>query len=123
MIQVYRFDLVTCCLVDEHLPDTGPLYAEAQRLMAPDAFFVLVSFHPFFIMRTGIPTHFDDASGRSVAIETHVHLLSHHVSAATNVGLSLREMHEGSIDRDWLHIKPGWSKYLGWPFSCVTVWS
>jgi SAM-dependent methyltransferase len=29
------YDLVTCGLVDEHLPDLGPLYLEARRLLRP----------------------------------------------------------------------------------------
>ena len=49
---------------------------------APGGRFVLVGFHPHFIIASGMPTHFDDAeSGEPVAIETHVHLLSDHVAA------------------------------------------
>ena len=29
----HAYDLVTCCLVDEHLPTLGPLYTEAGRLL------------------------------------------------------------------------------------------
>jgi len=116
------YDIVICCLVDEHLPDLAPLYAEAERLMKPGGCFVLVGFHPFFIMRTGMPTHFDDPSGKPVAIETHVHLLSDQVAAAAAAGLTLTEMHEAIVDRGWLQSKPGWEKFLDWPFSFVAVW-
>jgi SAM-dependent methyltransferase len=58
------YDLVMTCLVDEHLAEVGPLYAEAARIAQDQAAFALVGFHPFFIMATGMPTHFE-ASNRS----------------------------------------------------------
>src|SRR6185312_1852868 len=70
------YDLITVCLVDEHLADLRPLYLEAFRLASPGAFLALVAFHPHFIMASGMPTHYTSASGEPVAIETHVHLLS-----------------------------------------------
>src|SRR5262249_36046507 len=73
------YDLVTTCLVDEHLRDLRPLYREASRLARPRGLYVLVGYHPHFIMTAGIPTHFDRAPGESVAIETYVHLISDHV--------------------------------------------
>src|SRR5262249_28861843 len=73
------YDVAVCCLVDEHLPEVAPLYAEVARLLTPRGSFVLVSYHPFFIMAAGMPTHFDTADGASVAIETYVHLPSEHV--------------------------------------------
>lgn len=46
-----------------------------------------------------MPTHFDDAeSGESLAIETHVHLLSDHVAAGRAAGLDLVELHERVVD-------------------------
>src|SRR4051812_10201711 len=43
------FDLITICLVDEHLAELAPLYREAARLAEPGAALVLIGFHPFFI--------------------------------------------------------------------------
>src|SRR5437867_4431730 len=88
------YDLATTCLVDEHLRDLRPLYREAARLIRPGGSYVLVGYHPHFIMATGIPTHFDRNRGESVAIETYVHLLSDHVAAARAADLSLIEMRE-----------------------------
>src|SRR4051794_36620023 len=51
------YDLVVSCLVDEHLADLRPLYAEAARLARPGANLVLVGFHPHFIIASGMPTH------------------------------------------------------------------
>jgi len=104
-----RYDLVTTCLVDEHLPELGPLYREAARIAAPGAAYVLIGFHPFFIMRSGLPTHFDDAAGQPVAIETYVHLASDHVTAALDTGWRLAEMREQVIDERWIATKPSWA--------------
>ena len=82
------YDLVVSCLVDEHLADLWPLYAEAARLVAPGGLLALVGFHPHFIIASGMPTHFDDAeAGEPLAIETYVHLLSDQVAAGLGAGL------------------------------------
>jgi SAM-dependent methyltransferase len=116
------YDLVTTCLVDEHLADLTPLYTEAARLAAPGAAYVLVGFHPFFIMATGMPTHFQAADGQPLAIETHVHLLSDHAQAALAAGWQLAEMHEQVIDDRWVETKPSWGTYRGVPISFAWVW-
>ena len=59
------YDLVVTCLVDEHLADLRPLYVEARRIARPDGVYVLVGFHPHFIMASGMPTHYDSASGEA----------------------------------------------------------
>jgi SAM-dependent methyltransferase len=116
------YDLVTTCLVEEHLRDLRPLYREAARLLRPNGIYVLVGYHPHFIMTVGMPTHFDRASGESIAIETYVHLMSDHVSAALAVGLSLSEMHERLVDDRWIALKPRWAQYRNHPVSFVMAW-
>jgi SAM-dependent methyltransferase len=116
------YDLVTTCLVDEHLRDLGPLYREASRLVRAGGHHVLVGYHPHFMMTAGIPTHFDRRPGESVAIETYVHLSSDHVAAAGAAGLSLVEMHERLIDDRWLALKPRWEPYRNHPVSFAMVW-
>lgn len=117
------YDLVTCSLADEHLRDLTPLYAEAARLLAPEGRFVLVGYHPFFSMLTGMPTHYDRADGAKVAIETWVHLLSDHVKAARRAGLALGELEESVIDEEWMEVKPKWHDRLGLPFSFAAVYA
>ena len=117
-----RYALVTTVLVDEHLPALGPLYREAARLAEPGAAHVLVGFHPFFIMKSGMPTHFDSPDGTPVAIETHVHLFSEHVQAALASGWSLAEMHEQLIDERWIALKPSWAPLRDVPVSFAAVW-
>jgi SAM-dependent methyltransferase len=108
-------------LADEHLPDLGPLYGEVARVTARGGHFVLVGYHPHFLL-AGIPTHFDRASGESVTIRTYVHLLSDHVKAAQASGWSLRDLDEGLVDERWVSKKPKWNVYLGLPISFVMVW-
>lgn len=115
------YDLVTAVLADEHLPDVRPLYQEAARIARPGGWFVLVGYHPFFLM-SGIPTHFNSASAGPMTIECYVHLLSDHVRAALAAGWSLREMHEGLIDDEWLAQKPKWHRYRHQPVSFAMVW-
>jgi len=116
------YDLVTTVLVDEHLQDLRPLYREAARLLESGGAFVLVGYHPHFIMTAGMPTHFNSPSGVPVAIETYVHLLSDHVAAARAVGLSLVDMRERLVDDRWIALKPRWAQYRNHPVSFVMAW-
>ncbi|HSI33923.1 MAG: class I SAM-dependent methyltransferase [Phycisphaerae bacterium] len=116
------YDLVTTCLVDEHLAELAPLYAEAARLARPGAAYVLVGFHPFFIMATGMPTHFRAVGGEPVAVETHVHLLSDHARAALAAGWQLAELREQVVDDRWVETKPSWAAYRDVPISFAWVW-
>lgn len=116
------FDLVVSCLVDEHLRDLAPLYRESARLARSGAAHVMVGFHPFFIMQSGMPTHFDGPEGEPIAIETHVHLLSEHVQAAMGAGWTLAQMEEQVIDDRWIAAKPSWSRYREVPVSFLFVW-
>ncbi len=116
------YDLVTTSLVDEHLPDVRPLYEEAARLARSPATYVLVGFHPHFIMASGMPTHYEDAAGEPVAIETHVHLLSEHAAAALGSGWQLAELRERVIDDDWVELKPKWEPLRGHPIAFACVW-
>ena len=65
-LETAAYDLVSVSLVDEHLPDVAPLYAEAFRLAVPGGYLVLVAYHPHFIMTAGMPTHYTSASGEPV---------------------------------------------------------
>ncbi len=116
-----NYDLAIEALADEHLADLAPLYREAARLTSPEGTFVLVGYHPHFLMQ-GIITHFHRADGEAVAIESYVHLLSDHVKAAHAAGWTLAEMDEGIIDEAWLAKKPKWAQYRNRPVSFAMVW-
>lgn len=115
------YDLVTMSLADEHLPDLRPLYQETARITRPGGYFVIVGYHPYFML-SGIPTHYNSASGEPVTIETYVHLTSDHVREALAAGWSLREMHEGLIDDEWLAAKPKWRRLEHRPVSFAMIW-
>jgi SAM-dependent methyltransferase len=115
------YDLCTQALADEHLSELGPLYREAFRITEPGGAFVIVGYHPHFLM-AGVPTHFDRASGESITIRSYVHLLSDHVKAAHAASWSLDEMDEGLVDEAWLAKKPQWDVYAGLPVSFAMVW-
>lgn len=120
-LQTEAYDLVTAVLVDEHLPGVRPLYREAARIASHGGYFVLAGYHPFFLL-SGIPTHFNSASGEPFTIECYVHLLSDHVQAALAEGWTLIEMYEGLIDDEWLARKPKWGQYRDRPVSFAMVW-
>ncbi|MFJ1752892.1 class I SAM-dependent DNA methyltransferase [Kitasatospora sp. NPDC088134] len=115
------YDLAACSLVDEHLADLTPLYREAHRLVRPGGLFVLVGLHPLFIMSAGMPTHYDGPDG-PVAITTHVHLVSDHVTAALGAGWQLAELREEVVGEQWIALKPKWERHRGRPVSAAYVW-
>jgi SAM-dependent methyltransferase len=115
------YDLCLQSLADEHLPDLGPLYREVARVAAPGGAFVIVGFHPQFLM-AGMPTHFERAPGEPVTIRSYVHLLSDHAKAALPSGWTLAEMDEALVDAAWLRKKPKWQVYAGVPISFAMVW-
>ena len=116
------YDLAIEVLADEHISALPPLYQEAARLTVPGARFVIVGYHPYFLL-DGIPTHFHRADGSALAIESHVHLMSDHVQAALASGWTLLEMAEGLVDDAWLERKPKWRRHAGRPVSFVMVWA
>ena len=116
------YDLCIMVLADEHLEDLEPLYREAARLTAAAGRFVIVGYHPHFMLK-GIPPHFDRDSGEPVAIESYVHLTSDHVKSAHAAGWSLWEMEEHLINSKWLAKKPKWEKFLNHPISFSMVWA
>ena len=121
-LQAAAYDIAICSLVDEHLPELGGLYREARRLLGPNGTFVLVGYHPFFIMASGMPTHFDGADGQPIAIETYVHLPSAHMAAARSAGFVASELREAVVGDDWVRRKPKWERYRDWPISFAWVW-
>jgi hypothetical protein len=100
----------------------APLYGEAWRLAKDAAYLVVVGYHPHFIMTSGMPTHYTNASGEPVAIETNVHLLSDHVTAALHAGWMLFEMKEQVIDERWLALKPKWERFRNHPIAFAFTW-
>ena len=120
-LPVGTYDLSIQSLADEQLRAVRPLYRDVARVTRRGGIFLLVGFHPQFLM-AGVPTHFDRASRESVTIRSYVHLFSDHVKAAHAAGWSLRDMDEGLVDEAWLRKKPRWEAYRGVPISFAMVW-
>jgi SAM-dependent methyltransferase len=115
------YDLAIMALADEHLAELPPVYVEVARLLRPGGRFVLVGYHPFFLL-SGKMTHYHRDDGAAVAIRSYVHQLSEQFAAGRAAGLGLDEVQECVIDEDWLATKPKWRPYLGWPVSFAMVW-
>ena len=115
------YDIATMVLADEHLPDLTPLYHEVARITRSNGRFVLIGYHPHFLLN-GMPTHYHRPDGEAVTVESYVHLTSDHVKAATAAGWTLAEMDEWLIGDAWIAHKPSWERWRGHPFSFGMVW-
>jgi SAM-dependent methyltransferase len=114
-LPVDSYDLVTQSLADEHLAELSPLYKETARLLREGGRFVIVGYHPFFLLN-GVPTHFHRSSDdEPLTIRSYVHFFSDHVSAAFSAGFALIEMQERIVDDAWVAVKPKWAKYRDRP--------
>lgn len=116
------YDIATMSLADEHVAALQPVYEEASHILSASGEFVLVGYHPHFLMMAGMPTHYDNAAGEAVAVMSHVHLMSDHVAAARKAGFDLVEMVEGLVDDAWIARKPKWEKFRNHPVSFAFVW-
>src|SRR5688572_7566212 len=116
------YDLIVQVLACEHLERIEPLYREARRLLKADGTFILIGYHPCFMLR-GIPTHFTTQNGRELAIKQWLHLHSDHVNTGCAAGFTLRQMEEKLVDEPWIADFPNYVKHLGWPISFALRWS
>jgi SAM-dependent methyltransferase len=115
------YDLCTLVLADEHLAELAPVYREAERLLTNNGVFILIGYHPFFLI-SGVPTHYHRRDKTPIAIECHIHLFSEHFQVGMDAGLKLTEFREQLIEEDWLRHKPKWREYLNTPVSFALVW-
>ncbi len=114
-------DVVVSCLAIGHAPELGPAYREADRLLRSGGRFVLIGYHPYFLL-AGVPTHFHDEDHEPVAIRNHIHLISDHVGAGIAQHWVLAEMHERIVDEAWVSRAPSWRRHLNKPASFAMVW-
>lgn len=116
-----HYGLITNVLSDEHIENLKPLHKEVARLLKPGGVYVSISYHPFFLI-SGIPTHFDNDKGESLAINNYVHLISDHFESGKQAGLELVELKENVVTEDWVKKSANLKKHLGKPMSLMTVW-
>src|SRR5262245_26510923 len=116
------YRLCTMSLADEHLAELAPAYCTASRLLRRGGQFVLLGYHPFFLIN-GLLTHFHRPNGDAVTIKSYVHLFSEHFDAGGEAGFALTALRECLIDENWLATKPKWRSYLSWPVRVAMVWT
>ena len=121
------YDLVVSSFAVCHLTDLAEFYAEAARLTRPNGRVVVVDYHPFMLLK-GVPTHFDDPTGKPIAIANIIHLLGDHVEAGRRAGLALLELREQLVDAEWVRQnrrKFGENRlesHVGHPVSFAMAW-
>jgi SAM-dependent methyltransferase len=118
----HTYDAIVQVLACEHLPRLDPLYDEAARLAKPGAAFVLIGYHPCFMLR-GIPTHFERDNGENLAIRQWLHFTSDHVNTGCKRGFTLAQMEENLVDDPWVAQYPNYAKHRGWPITFAMLWS
>jgi len=92
------FDVVVCALVLGHVADLGAALAAIAAVLRRGGWLVLSDFHPEATRRGWERTFADPDSGRSFAIEHHLHLLSDYRAACRDRGLRLEALEEPAWD-------------------------
>lgn len=87
------FDLVTCDLVLEHLPELAPAFAEVARVLRASGQLIVIELHPFRQL-VGKRAKFTSADGAEVPVEAHVHTISEYFAATAAAGLRVAELGE-----------------------------
>lgn len=87
-------DVVIGNLVLEHVASLGPIFGESARVLRPGGTLFLCELHPFRQWRGGQAHFTDGATGETVRVPAHVHMVGNYVNAALDAGLILRHMGE-----------------------------
>jgi SAM-dependent methyltransferase len=115
------YDLAINALAVCHIQQLDQFYEEVERILRDGGYFLLVDYHPFFLIH-GIPTHFKQPDGGELAIENWVHLFSDHIIAGMKHTFRLLEMREQLVTQEWVKVAPTMEKHLHKPVSFVLVW-
>ena len=109
------FDLVSACLVLEHVTDLTAVFREMARVCAPEGTVVISELHPAMHL-TGVSARFTDpVDGRQCRPRSALHQIGDFVLAANQAGLIFDRFHEGRVDEELIRVSPRSAKYLGWP--------
>jgi ubiquinone/menaquinone biosynthesis C-methylase UbiE len=115
------FDRVLCCLVADHVADLAALYRELARVCRRDAGAAVIvsSAHPALMLR-GVQARFRDVrTGARAQLESTMHHVSDHVTAALRARLSIEHVSEHAADVALAATHPRAEKFVGWPFLFV----
>lgn len=109
------YDLVTCCLVLDHIANLAGLFGEMQRICRPTGRIHVSIMHPAMMLR-GIQARFTDpTTGREVRPASVANQISDYVMAATRAGLIFDDLSEHAVDEALVTHCPRAGKYIGWP--------
>ena len=115
------FDRVLCCLVADHIADLAALYRELARVCrrGAGAAVIVSSAHPALMLR-GVQARFRDArTGARTQLESTMHHVSDHVTAALRARLAIEHVGEHVADAALAATHPRAEKFVGWPFLFV----
>jgi malonyl-CoA O-methyltransferase len=89
--------LIVCNLILEHIPELGPIFSEARRVLASSGRFVVSELHPYR-QYAGSQARFHRGE-EIIRIPAFMHHVSDFIEAAALNGLSLRDL------KEWWHEK------------------
>ncbi len=108
-------DLVTCCLVLEHVPTLQPIFSEMARAVRPGGRVLISDFHPE-MLRRGYHARFrEDPGGPKFQMQGEAHTVSSYVMAAIGAGLSIAHASEHLMTEAEAERSNSAKKWVGLP--------
>ena len=92
-------DAVVADLVLEHVPDVGPFFAEAARVLRAGGGAFVCELHPYRQLRGAQARFLDPERGEEVRVPAHRHEASDYVNAAVAAGMHVVRMEEWRDDQ------------------------
>jgi SAM-dependent methyltransferase len=120
-LPVSTYDMVISSFAICHIKELNQLFKEINRILISGGYFVLVDYHPFFLLN-GIPTHFTNSDGNNIAIDNYIHLFSDYISEGGKQHFELLEMKEQIVSEKWAERVPSMVKHINMPVSFAMVW-
>ena len=114
-----RFDLVTCCLVVEHLEDLDGFVRELGRICKPGGRIVINDFHPEMVRRNYHARFHETPGGTKWQIRGATHTVSGYVMAATRAGLGIEHVSEHIMTEALIERSRSSRKWIGEPLLFV----
>ncbi|MGH1341684.1 MAG: class I SAM-dependent methyltransferase [Nannocystales bacterium] len=112
-------DLVTCCLVLEHLPKLELIFAEMARVCRPGGRVLISDFHPE-MLRRGYHARFREApGGPKFQMQGEAHTISDYVMAATQAGFAITHASEHTMTSTLAESSRSAKKWIGLPLLFV----
>jgi malonyl-CoA O-methyltransferase len=112
-------DLVTCCLVLEHVSSLEAVFAEMARVCRPGGRVIISDFHPE-MLRRGYHARFREApEGPKFQMQGEAHTVSDYVMAATGAALRIAHASEHVMTEALAATSRSAKKWIGLPLLFV----